>query len=178
MVARKESEPTAKNQTSMELDSDRGIVIARTFNGPAPIVFDAWTKAELVKRWWAPKALGVSIVSCDADVHVGGNYRYVLRNPTGDTFAFSGQYLEVTPYSRLVYTVIFEPAAAGPMPGVAEATVTVTFDEHDGKTRLVSHELYPSKEVRDLVLASGMEQGMRETMDQLDQLVASLGQSD
>jgi uncharacterized protein YndB with AHSA1/START domain len=169
MVARKESEAAPVNQTSMELKGDREIVIARTFNGPARIVFDAWTKPELVKRWWAPKSHGVSVVSCDADVRVGGNYRYVLRPAKGDEIAFSGKYTEVTPCSRLVYTQIFEPMA-----GAGEVIITVTFDEHDGKTHLVANELYPSKEVRDIVLASGMEHGMRETMDQLDELVASL----
>ena len=169
MIARKESEVAPMNRTSMELVDDREIVIARTFNGPARIVFDAWTKPELVKRWWAPKSRGVSVVGCDADVRVGGNYRYVLRPAKGDEIAFSGKYTEVTPHSRLVYTQIFEPMA-----DAGELIITVTFDEHDGKTRLVSREMYPSKEVRDIVLATDMEHGMRETMDQLDELVASL----
>lgn len=169
MVAEKSSEPAPRNQTSMELESDREIVIARTFNGPARIVFDAWTKPELVKLWWAPKSLCVSVVSCDADVRVGGSYRYVLRHETGDEFGFSGKYTEITPHSRLVYTQIFEPMA-----DAGEMIITVTFDEHDGKTRLVSHERYPSKEAREAALAAGMEHGMRATMDQLDELVASL----
>ena len=169
MAARKESEAVPMNRTSMELVDDREIVITRTFNGPARIVFDAWTKPELVKRWWAPKSRGVTVVGCDADVRVGGNYRYVLRPAQGDEIAFSGKYTEVTPHSRLVYTQIFEPMA-----DAGELTITVTFDEHDGKTRLVSREMYPSKEVRDIVLATDMEHGMRETMDQLDELVASL----
>jgi len=162
------------NQTSMELKGDREIVIARTFNGPARIVFDAWTRPDLVRRWWAPKSHRVSAVGCDADVRVGGYYRYVLRLENGDQFAFSGKYIEVTPHSRLVYTEIFEPTASGANPGDAAVTVTVTFEEHDGKTNLVSHSLCPSKEVRDTIIASGMEHGMRETMDQLDELVASL----
>jgi uncharacterized protein YndB with AHSA1/START domain len=160
------------NQTTMELESERTIVITRTFNGPARIVFDAWTRPELVKRWWAPKSLGASIASCDADVRVGGNYRYVLRLDTGDEMAFSGTYTEVTPHSRLVYTQVFEP-----MQDAGAVIVTVTFDERDGKTHLVAHELYPSQEVREAALASGMEHGMRETMDQLDELVASLAQA-
>ncbi len=168
MVAKRSGEPAPMNHTTMELKSDREIVIARTFNGPARLVFDAWTKPELVKRWWAPKSRGVSVVGCDADVRVGGNYRYVLRRDTGDEFGFSGNYTEVTPHSRLVYTQCFEPIPD------AEAIITVTFDEQDGKTRLVAHELYPSKEAREGALASGMEQGMRETMDQLEKLVASL----
>ena len=162
------------NQTSMELKGDREIVIARTFNGPAHIVFDAWTRPDLVRRWWAPKSHRASAIDFDADVRVGGHYRYVLRLENGDQFAFSGKYTEVTPHSRLVYTEIFEPTASGTNPGDAAVTITVTFEEHDGKTNLVSHSLCPSKEVRDTIIASGMEHGMREAMDQLDELVASL----
>jgi uncharacterized protein YndB with AHSA1/START domain len=169
MDAKNGNEPAPVNRTSMELKSDREIVIARTFNGPARIVFDAWTKPEFVRRWWAPKSHGVSIASCEADVRVGGRYRYVLRPDTGEEFGFSGQYTEITPYSRLVYTQIFEPMAAA-----GAVIVTITLDERDGRTHLVSHELYPSAQVRDAALASGMEHGMRETMDQLDALVASL----
>jgi uncharacterized protein YndB with AHSA1/START domain len=167
MLERKRNE-SPMPATSMELKSDREIVIARTFRAPARLVFDAFTKAELVKRWWAPKSLGAEIADCQADVRVGGNYRYVTR-AGGNEFAFFGTYREVTPYSRLVYTQFFEPMA-----DAGAVVVTVTLEEHDGNTRLVSHEVYPSKEARDAALASGMEQGMRETMDQLDQLVASL----
>lgn len=169
MAARRSTDPTPKNTTSMALEADRAIVISRTFNGPARIVFDAWTRPELVKRWWAPKSHGVSVVGCDADVRVGGSYRYVLQRDTGDEFAFSGKYTEVTPHTRLVYTSVFEPMA-----DAGAVIVTVTFEERDGKTHLVSHELYPSPEAREAALASGMEHGMRETMDQLDELVASL----
>lgn len=112
----------------------------------------------------------VSIVGCDADVRVGGKYRYLLKLDTGDEIGFFGRYTEVAPHSRLVYTQIFEPMA-----DAEEVVVTVTLDERDGRTHLVSHELYPSKEVRGAALESGMEHGMRETMDQLDELVAALG---
>ena len=161
------SEAAPMNQTTMERTSDREIVITRTFNGPARIVFDAWTKPELVRRWWAPKSHGVSVAACDAEVRAGGKYRYVLRRDTGEEFAFSGKYTEVRPHSRLVYTQVFEPMA-----DAGEAIVTVTFEERGGKTHLVSHELYPSKEALDGAIGSGMEHGMRETMDQLDELVA------
>lgn len=169
MPGGKGSETVTMNTTIMELEGDRGLVITRTFNGPARIVFEAWTKAELVKRWWAPRSLGVTMVSCDAEVRVGGAYRYVLQPRKGGAFAFSGTYTEVTPHSRLVYTQIFEPMAHA-----GHAVVSITFTERDGKTHLESHELYSSPEVRDQVLASGMETGMRETMDQLDELVAAL----
>src|SRR5690606_27601004 len=106
MVAGTGSKAAPVNETSMELKGDREIVIERTFNGPARIVFDAWTRPELVKRWWAPRSRGVSLIACDADVRVGGTYRYVLRTDRGDEFAFSGVYREITPHSRLVYTQI------------------------------------------------------------------------
>jgi uncharacterized protein YndB with AHSA1/START domain len=169
MIARKGSEPAPMNQTTMKIESDREIVIARTFNGPARIVFDAWTRPELVRRWWAPKSHRVSVASCEADVRAGGIYRYVLRLETGAEIGFSGQYTEVTPHSRLVYTQFFEP-----MREAGAVIVTVTFEERDGKTHLVAHELYPSKQALDGALESGMEHGMRETMDQLEELIATL----
>jgi uncharacterized protein YndB with AHSA1/START domain len=168
-MAEKPKSEVAKNQTSIELCADRELIISRTFNGPARIVFEAWTQPELVKRWWAPQSRRVSMASCEADVRVGGHYRYVLRLERGGELAFSGTYSEVIPHSRLVYTQIYEPAREA-----GAVVVTVTFEERDGKTRLVSHEVYPSIEVRNAVLGSGMEHGMRETMDQLDELVASL----
>lgn len=169
MAGKSTSEDTKMNETTMELEADREIVITRTFNAPARIVFDAWTKPELVRRWWAPKSIGVSIVSCEADVRVGGQYRYVISARGGDPMGFSGKYTEVMPPSRLVYTQVFEPMA-----DAGEVVVTVHFEELDGRTHLVSHELYPSKEAREAALTSGMEHGMREAMDQLDDLVATL----
>jgi uncharacterized protein YndB with AHSA1/START domain len=174
MIAGRESEAAPMSQTSLALEGDREIVIRRTFNGPARIVFDAWTNPQFVKQWWAPKSLGVSIVGCDADVKVGGRYRYVLRHRTGDDFAFSGEYREVAPPSRLVYTEIFEPTAAGAGPTDAAVIVTVTFDEDDGRTHVTSRSMCPSQEVRDAIIASGMETGMRESMDQLEALVTAL----
>jgi uncharacterized protein YndB with AHSA1/START domain len=170
MLAREDNESVVMNTTSMQLQSDREIIIARAFNGPAHVVFDAWTKPEFVKRWWAPKSHGVTLVGCEADVRVGGKYRYVLRLATGEEIAFYGEYTEVTPYSRLVYSQVFEP-----MRDAGEVIVSVDLEERDGKTHLVAHEMYPSKEAREATLASGMEHGMRETMDQLEQLVVSLG---
>jgi len=163
MVVKKGSE-----ETSMDLEGDREIVIARTFDAPARVVFDAWTKPELVRRWWAPKSHRVSMAVCEADVSVGGAYRYVLGRDA-EALAFSGTYREVTPHSRLVYSQIFEPMRAA-----GEVMETITFEEAAGKTRLVSRSVYPSKAVRDAVLASGMEGGMRETMEQLAALVVDL----
>ena len=166
MDARRESEPTAmKNRTTVERKSERELVVTRTFNGPARIVFEAWTKPELIKRWWIPKSMGMTLVSCEADVRVGGTYRFVISHGDAEPMAFHGKYLEVTPHSRLVWTN--EESAEG-------AVTTVTFEEKGGKTLLVMHELYPSKEALE---ASGFADGMHETFEQLDELLVSLGAS-
>ncbi len=158
-----------RNQTTLEIVADDELVISRTFNGPAHIVFDAYTNPEHVRRWWAPKSRGVTLVSCEAEVRVGGSYRYVLQVGEHPPFAFYGTYSEVTAPKRVVYTQFFEPMADG-----GAATCTVEFSEEGGKTRMVSRELYPSKEAMQAAISSGMEAGMRETMDQLDALVATL----
>lgn len=174
MAAGRGSETVSPGTTTLDLVGELEIVIARTFNGPARIVFDAWTRPELVQRWWAPTSLGVSLAECEATVRVGGGYRYVLRAAPGEQFAFSGRYTEVTPPTRLVYTQLFEPTASGADPADGELIITVTFDERDGRTHVVSRSLCPSKEVRDTIMASGMEHGMRASWDLLDELVASL----
>lgn len=157
------------SDTTLTRTSDREIVITRTFRAPPRLVFTAFTDAEHVAKWWAPKSRGTSMSSCEADVRVGGAYRYVLSTPHGEV-AFSGRYIELTRPSRVVYSQVFEPMADG-----GEALVTVTFDEHAGEqTRMTSIERYPSKEALEAALESGMEGGMRETLDQLDALVASM----
>jgi uncharacterized protein YndB with AHSA1/START domain len=166
MVQKEKSE--SKSETVVELEGDRTIVISRTFRGLPRIVFEAWTKPEFVRRWWAPKSRGAEITDCDADVRVGGSYRYVTR-AHGQDFAFSGTYIEVTPHSRLVYTQLFEPMAEA-----GAVVVTITFTAEGAHTRMVAHEVYPSKEAREAAVASGMEGGLRETMDQLDHLVVTL----
>jgi uncharacterized protein YndB with AHSA1/START domain len=168
MDARRASEPTPmKNPTTVERKSERELVVRRTFNGPARIVFEAWTKPELLKRWWAPKSTGVSLLSCELDVRVGGKYRFEFGHEASEKpMAFFGRYLEVTPHSRLVWTN--DEADDG-------AVTTVTFEEKDGKTLLVMHELYPSKEALDANV--GMESGMPETFAQLDELLVTLGYS-
>src|SRR5882757_5387294 len=138
MDARKESEPApVKNRTTAERKSEREIVVTRTFNGPARIVFEAWTKPELFKQWWVPKSFGLSLLSFDADVRAGGRYRLVFSHEGSEPMAFYGRYLEVTPHSRLVWTNE-EGDDAG-------AVTTVTFEEKGGKTLLVLHELYPRR---------------------------------
>jgi uncharacterized protein YndB with AHSA1/START domain len=168
MDASRESEPTPmQNRTTVERKSERELVVTRTFNGPVRIVFEAWTKPELLKRWWAPKSTGVSLLSCEADVRVGGRYRFEFGQEGSEPMAFFGRYLEVTPRSRLVWTN--DESDDG-------AVTTVTFEEKDGKTLLVLHELYPSKEALDGAIA-GMEGGMCETFEQLDELLVTLGAS-
>ena len=164
MDARRESEPTPmKNGTTVERKSERELVVTRTFNGPARIVFEAWTKPELFRRWWAPKSMGMSLLSCEMDVRVGGKYRLEFEP---DAMAFFGTYLEVTPPSRLVWTNE-EGGDDGPV-------TTVTFEEQDGKTLLAMHELYPSKEALDAA-GTGAADAMRETFEQLDELLVTLG---
>jgi uncharacterized protein YndB with AHSA1/START domain len=165
MDARRESEPSAmKNLTTVERESEREIVVTRTFNGPARIVFEAWTKPQLLKRWWVPKSLGMSFLSCEADVRTGGTYRFVFGHAASEQpMAFFGRYLEVTPHSRLVWTN--DESDGG-------AVTTVTFEERGGKTLLVFHELYPTKEALDA--NAGMENGMAETFAQLDELLVTL----
>ena len=170
MDALRESDVTpAKNPTTAERKSEREVVVTRTFNAPARIVFEAWTKPELLKRWWAPKSFGVTLLSCEADVRVGGKYRFVFGHGAApQPMEFFGKYLEVTPHSRLVWTN--DESGDG-------AVTTVTFVERDGETLVVMHDLYPSKEALDGALASGSAGGMDETFEQLDELLVALGAS-
>jgi uncharacterized protein YndB with AHSA1/START domain len=155
-----------KNRTTVERKSERELVVTRTFNAPARIVFEAWTKPELFKRWWVPKSMGMSLLSCDMDVRVGGKYRMQFA-PGDSESAFFGTYKEVTPHSRLVWTN--EESDDG-------AVTTVTFEEKGGKTLLVMHELYPSKEALDAA-GTGAADAMVETFVQLDELLVNLGAS-
>jgi uncharacterized protein YndB with AHSA1/START domain len=165
MDARKESEPTStKSQTTVKRKSDRELVVTRTFNAPARVVYEAWTKPELIKQWWAPKSTGMTLLSCEADVRVGGTYRFEFGHGASKAMAFFGKYIEVIPNSRLVWTND---------EGDSSAVTTVTFVEKDGKTLLVMHELHPSKETLDDTIA-GMEGGMPETFAQLDELLVTL----
>lgn len=160
-----------KLETTLELVGDREIVVTRAFHGPAHIVFECWTKPELVRRWWAPRSHGVELVGCEVELRAGGGYRYTMRHAGGD-MVFSGEYREVTPPSRLVYTEAFQPAPD--LPPVGEPTVnTVTFDERAGSTFVTLVTTCASAEVREMILATGMESGMREHLEQLAELVAS-----
>ncbi len=156
-----------KTPTTVERTSERELVVTRTFNGPTRIVFEAWTKPELLQRWWAPKARGMTLVSCEADVRPGGRYRFVI-GLGGSKMEFFGKYVEVTPHSRLVWT--------NDEAGDAGSVTTVTFEEKAGKTLLVMRELYPSKEALEAA-GTGAADGMRDTFEQLDELLVSLGES-
>ncbi|TIT73685.1 MAG: ATPase [Mesorhizobium sp.] len=155
------------NRTTVVRKSERELIITRTFNGPARVVFAAWTRPELFIRWWAPKSTGVPMLSCEMDVRVGGRYRVEFGHDASESMAFVGKYLEVIPNSRLVWTN--EESEDG-------AVTTVTFEEKGDKTLLVLHELYPSKEALDEAIA-GMEGGMPEQFEQLDELLLILGES-
>jgi uncharacterized protein YndB with AHSA1/START domain len=167
MDARKENNATSsKSRTQVERTSDREVVVSRTFDAPARIVFEAWTTPELMKQWWVPKSFGMQLLSCEQDVRVGGTYRLVFRHGESGSMAFFGKYLEVVPPSRLVWTN--EESADG-------SVTTLTLEEKDGKTLLVVHEHYPSKEALDA--SAGAADGMSESFDQLDELLVTLVRS-
>jgi uncharacterized protein YndB with AHSA1/START domain len=164
---KREADPM-KNPTTVDRESERELVVTRTFNAPAHVVFEAWTKAELFKRWWVPKSFGLNLLSCELDVRTGGTYRLVFEHPASpEPMAFFGTYTEVTPHARIVWTN--EESADGPI-------TTVTFEEKDGKTLLVLRELYPSKQVLDDAIASGSTgtSGAGEQFELLDELLVTL----
>ena len=159
----KEGSPAVMNRTVVERKSDHELVVKRTFDAPAHIVFEAWSKPELFKLWWVPKSVGMSMVSCDMDVRTGGSYRLVFSHPAFDQpMAFFGTYKEVTPQKRIVWTN--EDSEQG-------AVTTVTFEESEGKTLVTYHELYPTEAALDEALA-GSAEGLPEQFAQLDELLA------
>jgi uncharacterized protein YndB with AHSA1/START domain len=152
--------------TTTDRRSEREVVVTRTFDGPARIVFEAWTTPELLMKWWTPKSFGITFISCEADVRTGGTYRFVMGHPDFDQpMAFFGRYLEVEPPKRLVWTN--EEGEEG-------SVTTVTFEEKDGKTHLVMSDLYPSKAALDEAMASGGIGALPEQFDQLDVVLKSL----
>ncbi len=160
MDARNES----VNRTTVERKSERELVVTRSFNAPARIVFEAWTTPALFKQWWVPKSMGMFLRSCEMDVRVGGGYRLVFGHDPSQTTAFFGKYTEVMPNSRLVWTND-EGGDGGPV-------TTVSFEEKGGKTLLTFHELYPSKEALDAA-GTGAADAMGEQFEQLDALLSS-----
>lgn len=155
-----------KNSTTVERKSEREVVVTRTIDGPPRLVWEAWTRPELFRRWWVPKSAPISLRSCEMDVRVGGSYRLEF-GVEAQTMAFFGRYLEVAPWSRLSWTNDEGGEAAA-------AITTVTLEERDGQTLLTMTDLHPSKEALDAAFASGSCDGTPETMDQLEALVAAL----
>jgi len=154
---------TEANRTIVERKADRELVVTRTFDAPAHIVFEAWSTPDLFKQWWVPKSAGMSLISCDMDIRTGGTYRLVFRHPAFDQpMAFFGTYKEVASNTRMVWTN--EESEQG-------ALTTVTFEERAGKTVVTLHELYPTKEARDEAIA-GSTEGLPEQFAQLDELLA------
>jgi uncharacterized protein YndB with AHSA1/START domain len=168
MNARIEGRPgPVKHRTTVERTSDREVVVTRTINGPARIVFGAFTKAELLQRWWVPKSMGMSLLSCEVDARVGGKYRLEFDVGGSEPAAFFGTYVDVTPYSRLAWTNE-EGGEGGPV-------TTVTFEETGGTTLVILRESYPSKDALDAA-GTGAADAMVETFDQLDELLVALGE--
>lgn len=163
------SEPApTENRTTVERTTERDLMVTRTFDGPAHIVFDAWTRPELLRRWWAPRSFGIFFISCEADARTGGTYRFVFGHPASEQpMAFFGRYLEVTPHSRLVWTND-ESAEGG-------SVTTVTFETRGSQTLVVLQDHYPTKEALDGAIASGSTSGCTEQFEQLDQLLATQG---
>jgi uncharacterized protein YndB with AHSA1/START domain len=152
-------------RTTVERKSDREVVVTRTFDAPARLVFEAWTKPELFKQWWVPRSMGMTLRSCELDVRTGGKYRLVFGDDPANPMAFFGKYLDVVPNQRIVWT--------NEESGADGSVTTVTFEENNGKTTLVMSELYPTKEALDAA-GTGAQEAMNETFGQLDELLASL----
>ena len=169
MDARRESDPAPMNSpVTVERKSERELVVTRSFNGPARIVFQAWTTPALLMRWWAPRSFGVTFISCEADYRTGGAYRFVMGHPASEQpMAFFGRFLEVTPPSRLVWT--------NEEGGEGGSVTTVTFEDRGTQTLVVMHDLYSSKEALDEAIASQATSGFGETFEQLDALLVTLG---
>jgi uncharacterized protein YndB with AHSA1/START domain len=172
MDARRENDPSSgKNRTTVDRTSERELVVTRTFNGPARIVFESWTRPELFQRWWVPKSSGMTLLSCETDIRTGGTYRLVFSHPAFEqAMAFFGRYIEVTPPSRLVWT--------NDEGGEGGAVTTVTFEDRGAETLVVLRDLYPSKDALDAAIASGSTGGFDEQFEQLDEvLVWRVGRS-
>ncbi|SRR6266508_3018658 len=150
--------------------SDREIRLTRVFDAPRHLVFEAMTKPEHIRRWWGCLAEGYSVPVCEVDLRPGGRWHFVNRHPKGEA-GFHGVYREITPPERLVFTEIYEPFPD------TESVVTAVFTDENGKTRLTVTSLYPSLDVRDMVLKSGMEKGAAISYDRLEEVARELQKS-
>jgi len=156
----------AKNPTTTERRSDHELAVTRSFDAPARLLYEAWTKPELFKRWWVPRSFGLNLLSCELDVRVGGTYRLVFKHPSApEPMAFFGRYVEVVPDARISWTNE-EGGETGPV-------TTVTFEEKNGKTLVVMCDRFPTKEALDAAIESGSTSGNGESFDQLEELVGA-----
>ncbi len=156
----------AEAEVIIERTSDVELVVTRIVGGPPRLVFEAWARPELFKRWWAPASFGVTIVSYEADVRTGGTYRLEMGHPSSErTMTFHGRYLEVLPDARIVWTNE-EGGQDGPV-------TMVTFEERDGATLVTVCDRYPSKEALDDAIASGSTGGWSEQLRQLDVILSN-----
>jgi uncharacterized protein YndB with AHSA1/START domain len=170
MDTRSAAETTAAmDRMTIERTSEQDLVVTRTIDGPRDVVFEAWTDAELFRRWWVPESMGLKLLSCEVDARVGGGYRLTFDIGAAEPMAFFGRYLEVTPPTRLVWTN--EEGDEGTV------VTTVTFEDHGAGTRLGVRDRYPSKEALDAAIESGATSWNPETFDQLDELLVKLGTS-
>lgn len=159
-----ENSTSQTRHTIMERQSERALVVTRSFKAPARSVFEAWTTPDLLQQWWAPKSFGISFVSCEADVRTGGSYRFVFAHPAAaEPMAFFGRYLEVIPNARLVWT--------NDEAGDTGSITTVTFEQRGDETLVVVHDLYPTKEALDEAISSGSPGGFPEQFTHLDALL-------
>ncbi|RZA16435.1 MAG: ATPase [Lysobacteraceae bacterium] len=159
------SKPSEAHRTTVEKTSDREVVVTRTFNAPARLVFQAWSDPELFRKWWVPRSMGMTLRSCEMDVRTGGKYRLVFGEDPANTFAFFGTYLDVAPDVRIVWT--------NEEGGDAGSVTAVTLEERDGRTLLVMRETYPTREALDQA-GTGAQDATHETFAQLDALLAEL----
>jgi uncharacterized protein YndB with AHSA1/START domain len=157
---------TSSGTATVTLPTDEQILITREFDAPKHLVYRAWTTPELVKRWWSGHR--GTVTSAEIDLRVGGMWRYVMVATGGYEVAFHGEFREIVPNERIVTTEVYEAMPEG------EALNTVTFTELDGRTTVTLLSELPTKEVRDMVIESGMELGMQEQMDVLEQVAISL----
>lgn len=148
--------------------SERAIRMTRLFDAPRHLVFEVMTKPEHIRRWWGALGEGYVVTQCDVDLRPGGSWRHVMTTPKGDVVGFHGVYREITPPDRLVFTEIYDPYPDG------DSLVTTVLTDENGKTRFTITAEYPSRDVRDMVLKTGMERGAALSYDRLEEVAAEL----
>ena len=163
---------TSSGSAKVTLPTDEQILITREFDAPKHLVYKAWTTPELVKRWWSGKRGEMTVA--EIDLRVGGTWRYVMVASGGFEVAFHGEYRELVPDERIVTTEVYEMPGADPLPAEDEPRNIVTFTERDGRTTLELLVQTTSKDLRDMIVGSGMEAGMQEGMDLLEEVAISL----